>query len=261
MEEIQKLPKKSETFTINFCIMAFINVASYLVDYTKFKNLVLDITVYANKALYAHTMMVREISEVLLKYILDNDIDFLNGVAGYEVSYIAEHKQEIIDILGDCSLLHDIGKYFCLDYTSISHRRLTEEEFQVIKRHPENFDTIYKGAVTPVAKCVRDCAVMHHVWYNEMGGYPKRKHTENKPFVNILSIADSIDAALDSIGRPYGEGKTLDDLIAEFDTMRDTRYSSKVIDALHNPSVKEQIELLLKVRQKEIHYNAHMLVK
>ena len=72
-------------------------------------------------------------------------------------------------------------------------RGLTDDEFEVIKEHPCNFSKVYKGSISPEIQCIRDCAHLHHRWYNEEGGYPREKHTSNKPLVNILTIADCID--------------------------------------------------------------------
>ena len=160
-----------------------------------FKSTVLNVTVYADKALYVHTMMVKEICLAILGYILDHDPVYLDSVAGYDWEYCRDHKDEILDLMEDCALFHDIGKYFCLEIVSNSSRRLTDDEFEIIKHHPLNFSTIYQGEMTPGIECIRDCALLHHRWYNEEGGYPLERHTANKPFVNILTIADCIDAA------------------------------------------------------------------
>lgn len=107
---------------------------------------------------------------------------------------------------------------------------------------------------------VHDCALLHHLWYNEKGGYPVGKHTANQPFVNIISIADSIDAATDNIGRPYGHGKTLAQLPEEFEGMRDSRYSrysAYICVLLRESEVKADIERILDGRRREIYYKIY----
>jgi len=245
-------------YQTNYCVLMLVNSASNIVDFDFFKTTVLNATVFANKALYVHTMMVKEICLIILKYILENDPQYLDGVGGYDHTYCKEHKEEILGLMENCALFHDIGKYFCLDFVSNASRNLTDDEFEVIKAHPANFSKIYQGKMDSEVECIHDCALLHHLWYNECGGYPKERHTKNKPFVNILSIADSIDAATDHIGRPYGMGKTLEQLTEEFDRMKDTRYSGYVCGLLHIEEVKREIEYAIKIKRKEIYCDIYL---
>lgn len=244
-------------YQINHCVLMLVNSASNIIDFDAFKTTVLDATVYANKALFVHTMTIKEICITLLSYILEHNPQYIDGVAGYDYRYCQNHRQQIMALMENCALFHDIGKYFCLDYVSNSSRKLTDDEFDIIKAHPANFSKIYHGKMNPEVECIHDCALLHHVWYNECGGYPKEKHTKNKPLVNILSIADSIDAATDNIGRPYGLGKTLEQLMEEFDSMKDTRYCGYICELLHIPEVKQQVEYILQETRRKIYYHIY----
>ncbi|MCM1181900.1 MAG: hypothetical protein NC337_00815 [Roseburia sp.] len=246
------------SYQTNYCVLMLVNSASGIMDFDSFMNTMLSATIYANKALYVHTMMVKEICDIILRYILAQDPQYLDGLAGHGWEDCRDHPEEVLGLMEKCTLFHDIGKYFCLDYVSNSSRNLTDDEFEVIKAHPTNFSKIYQGKMSREVECVHDCALLHHLWYNEQGGYPKAKHTANKPFVNILSIADSIDAATDDIGRPYGQGKTLAQLMEEFDGMRDSRYSGYVCDLFHVDEVREQIQRALDERRKEIYCDIYL---
>ncbi len=248
-------------YQTNYCVLMLVNSASNIVDFDFFKTTVLNATVFANKALYVHTMMVKEICLIILAHILETDPQYLVGVAGYDAVYCKEHKEEILGFMENCALFHDIGKYFCLDYVSNASRNLTDDEFEVIKAHPANFSKIYQGKMDREVECIHDCALLHHLWYNECGGYPKERHTKNKPFVNILSIADSIDAATDNIGRPYGLGKTLEQLLEEFDRMKDTRYSGYICKILHIDEVKRKIEYVIDRKRKEFYCEIYLTTK
>lgn len=246
------------SYQTNYCVLMLINSASAIVDFDSFQNTVLSATIYANKALYVHTLMVKEISCVLLSYILEHDPHYVDGVGGYEWENSQEYKDKMMKLMEKCVLFHDIGKYFCLDYVSNSSRNLTDDEFEVIKEHPANFSKIYQGKMSREVECVHDCALFHHLWYNEKGGYPKGKHTANRSFVNIISIADSIDAATDNIGRPYGQGKTLERLQEEFESMKESRYSGYVCDLLGVEQVREKIEYILDRKRKEIYCDIYL---
>lgn len=256
--ELKDLTRYIGTYEINRCILEMISAVSNFVEFDFFKSTVLNATVYADRALYVHTMMVKEICLTLVDYILDHNPVYLDGVAGKNWEYCRDHKGEILSLTENCALFHDIGKYFCLDYVSNSSRSLTDDEFNVIKEHPYNFSKVYKGVMSPEIKCIRDCAHLHHRWYNEEGGYPREKHTTNKPLVNILTIADCIDAATDNIGRPYGPGKTLEDLITEFDRDRDIRYSGYISELLHVEEVKSRINYVICDRRKEIYCDIYL---
>lgn len=246
------------SYQTNYCVLMLVNSASGIMDFDSFKNTVLRATVYANKALYVHTMVVKEISLILLEYILEHDPQYLDGVGGHSWEECRDNPGEVTELMEKCTLFHDIGKYFCLDYVSNSSRSLTDDEFDVIKDHPANFAKIYQGKMSREVECVRDCALLHHLWYNEQGGYPRLKHTGNKPFVNIVSIADSLDAATDNIGRPYGQGKTLEHMMEEFDGMQNGRYSGYVSGLLHVEEVREKVEYVLGERRRAIYCEIYL---
>ena len=258
VKELSELSPYSSVSAINRAALQMLSTASGFLDFEFFKRTVLNATVYANKELYVHTMMVKQISLVLLDYILDHNPQYLGGVAGHSWEYCRDHKQEILTLMEDCALLHDIGKYFCLDIVNNSSRALTNDEFDIIKEHPTNFSKIYQGGISPQMQCIRDCAELHHLWYDESGGYPRRSHTANKPFVNILTIADCIDAATDNIGRPYGMGKTLEQVMAEFDADRDTRYCGYVSDILHVEEIHRALSYVINDRRQELYCDIYL---
>lgn len=257
LKELSEQSQYASSNAANRAVLQMINAASSFLDFEFFKRTVLNVTVYANKELYVHTMMVKEITHVLLEFILDHYPQYLDGVAGYDWQYCRDHKQEMLDLMESCALLHDIGKYYCLDIVNNSSRSLTDDEFAIIKEHPTNFSKIYQGHMDPEMECIRDCAELHHLWYNEEGGYPLRKHTANKPFVNILTIADCLDAATDSIGRPYGLGKTLEQVMAEFDDSKCRRYSGRIGNLLHVEEIQQKINYIIRERRKDFYCDVY----
>ena len=255
---LSELSQYVSVYQANRFMLELICAASGTVEFDYFKRIVLDSTIYANKELYVHTMMVKEICLVLLGAILDHDPQYLDGVAGQRWTYWRDHRDEALRLMENSALLHDIGKYYSLDFVTNSSRSLTDDEFEIIKEHPLNFSTIYQGPMTPEIACMRDCAQLHHLWFDETGGYPRMKHTANKPFVNILTVADCIDAATDNIGRPYGMGKTLKQLIGEFDAGRDTRYSGYVCELLHSAEIQSRINHVIHERRKEMYCEIYL---
>ena len=257
-ETVKDLSQYVSESAINSAVLQMLCTSSHFLEFDFFKRTVLKAAVYANKELYVHTMMVKEICLVILDYILDNDPRYLDGVAGFDWEYCRDHKQELMELMENCALLHDIGKYFCLDIVNNSSRSLTDDEFEIIKEHPVNFSKVYQGSINPKIWCIRDCAELHHLWYNGMGGYPRKEHTVNKPLVNILTVADCIDAATDNIGRPYGLGKTTEQVIAEIDSERDTRYSGYISELLHVEEIRRRIDHVISDRRRDIYCEIYL---
>lgn len=258
-EEYRNARRVKDNFFVLNAGAQFTRSATQLFGFDETRDYAFQATVGADKALSIHTVMVTEISQIIIKAILEDNPDFLQGVAGYSSDYIKDNPEKIMALMKDCAIFHDIGKHFCLDYTQLAYRNIMDSEFGAIKHHPENFNEFFspKDTDTEEIKCIRDCAVLHHTWHNGEGGYPVAEHTKNQPFVDILSIADSIDAATDTIGRPYMPGKTLHALIMEFESFADTRYSSYVTQVLKDHDVSTAIQKLITSGRKDLIYKIY----
>ena len=261
-ETVPRIIALSETINNPVCnsyISMFLNAASMSGDFESFKKLILDITVSADKALYIHTLMVREMSRAIFDYMIGRTPGFFDGVAGFDSTYISTHRDEMRALLDDCCMFHDAGKFFVIDIVENSMRRLTAEEFDLVKKHPYNFNAIYNNSEENDQKviCIRDIAMTHHLWHDGKHGYPAVKHTNNRPFADIISIADSIDAATDFLGRPYNSGKNIDQLTSEFQAGAGTHYAAEVVAALSAPQVRDRLQYLITEGRREIYYQIY----
>ncbi len=99
-------------------------------------------------------------------------------------------------------LLHDVGKIGVEDSVLRKAGKLTDDEYEHIKRHAEIghhilHDLSKLGEVLPV--------VLHHHESWDGGGYPHRLATEHiPPAARIVAVADAFDAM--SSDRPYRKG-------------------------------------------------------
>ena len=115
------------------------------------------------------------------------------------------------DVLYIAASLHDIGKVGIPDSILLKPGSLTDEEFMIIKRHPDIGADILK----PIPPMSRETEVIryHHERYDGKG-YPSGIGGEEIPLLSrIITLADSYDAMTSD--RPYRKGLTMDKAIEE----------------------------------------------
>ena len=262
LPKVISFTKSTSDFLGNYMTLAFVQAASLTSSFDEFKEIILHATVYSDKALYIHTVMVKEMAGVVFDYIIEHNPSFFNGVMNKDIDYIIDHKEEMKDLLSECCMFHDIGKFYMIDVVENSMRKLTDDEFAVIKKHPAFFSQVYEGLNDDDEKlrCIKDVAYSHHLWHDGSKGYPAGfKHTNNRPFADIVSVVDSIDAATDFLGRPYNAGKTIDQLTQEFLSRAGSQYSSEVCHALLIKEVRDKLQYLITEGRKEVYYKAYTM--
>ncbi len=115
------------------------------------------------------------------------------------------------DVLYIAASLHDIGKVGIPDSILLKPGLLTDEEFGIIKRHPDIGADILK----PLPPMSRETDVIryHHERYDGKG-YPYGIGGEEIPLLSrIITLADSYDAMTSD--RPYRKGLPMDKAIEE----------------------------------------------
>ena len=123
-------------------------------------------------------------------------------------------------------LFHDIGKIGVPDAVLSKPGRLTDEEFEEIKKHPTIGAQILSNAtifddIIPIVK-------YHHERYDGRG-YPEGLVGEDIPYLaRITTIADSFDAMASR--RAYRDSLDLDTIISEFERCRGTQFDPELDD-------------------------------
>jgi response regulator RpfG family c-di-GMP phosphodiesterase len=115
------------------------------------------------------------------------------------------------DVLYIAASLHDIGKVGIPDSILLKKDKLTDEEFKIIKRHPDIGADILK----PLPPMSRETDVIryHHERYDGKG-YPAGIGGREIPLLSrIITLADSYDAMTSD--RPYRNGLPIDKAIEE----------------------------------------------
>lgn len=129
--------------------------------------------------------IIRPVDEALQRHSLN--VAFLNSIIGQWLDLSDRDVKQLV-LAG---LLHDIGKVKIPDQILNAPRKLTPEEFAIVKYHP-----IYSDEMLP-ADCderVRS-AVRHHHEKLCGGGYPDNlKQEQISLFARITAISDIYDA-------------------------------------------------------------------
>jgi len=145
--------------------------------------------------------------------------------------WIAERLAEKQPIDGDeihriylSGLLHDIGKMGVSESVLCKSGRLTDSEFDHIKRHPVIGANILSGI-----KQMRDIVqgVLCHHERVDGKGYPNGLSGENVPFIGkIISLADSFDAMTSK--RVYRDAMTIEQAMAEIEKGLGTQFDEEI---------------------------------
>ena len=145
--------------------------------------------------------------------------------------------EEELEKLRISALLHDVGKIGIDDSILKKPSALTDEEFEIMKSHPQQGYKIMKNI--PAMKEFLPGMYMHHEMVDGKG-YPQGLKDEEIPLqAKIVSVADTFDAM--TIDRPYQKGMKLPDALERIKSFVGTRYDLKVVDALIRACADGQI--------------------
>ncbi len=143
-------------------------------------------------------------------------------------------QQELVHTAG---LLHDIGKFIFPDRILFADRHLSDEDWQIVKRHPAQGARVVGkvaglGAVAEVIRC-------HHERVDGTG-YPRGMRGAEIPLLSrIISVADTYDVmtARDSYRTPVSQDVAIAELRRVSGTQLDGRIVETVVDLLHGSTV------------------------
>jgi PAS domain S-box-containing protein len=135
---------------------------------------------------------------------------------------------EIIEEISIAALLHDIGKIGVPEAILNKPGRLTDEEFAVIRRHPEiGYNAL--GAIRPLAG-IAEYILAHHERFDGKG-YPDGRKGENIPLVaRILCVADVFEAI--TADRVYRPAMSMPEVVWIMRGGRGTMFDPAIVDAL-----------------------------
>ena len=196
-----------------------------------------------NETLHARTLSLAESNRLLEKSALEA-VESLNATVDAKDPYTAGHSQRVqriaaalggelglgrdrLDVLRFAGLFHDIGKIGVPDAILTKPDRLTELEYEIVKRHPEDGARIV-GRLHRLHATVP--AILHHHERWDGKGYPHGLRGDGIPLeAAIVGLADAVDAM--TTDRPYSCARTLEDAADEVVRNRGTQFAPDVVDA------------------------------
>ena len=141
--------------------------------------------------------------------------------------------EEELRTLGLGGLLHDVGK-LRVDVDIITKPgRLTDEEFEQIRKHPRNGADIV-AEMEGITAAVIDIVLGHHLHYNRKGYPADARGRSVSPLADMTAIADSYDAmtTLRSYQQPVTPRKAIKMLRDVSGTLLHPEYVERFIASL-----------------------------
>lgn len=140
---------------------------------------------------------------------------------------------EYAEMVSEAAYLHDIGKIAVPDYVLQKPGKLTDEEFAIMKRHPEEgakiiLDTLGALENDEYVTIAYDMARYHHEKYAGRG-YPCNLHGEEIPLsARIMAICDVYEALRSK--RHYKEGFSVEKSVAIIQENRGIQFDPYITD-------------------------------
>lgn len=167
---------------------------------------------------------------------LANSIEAKDAYTRGHCQRVMEISCEIAKRMGYCedqiqdlryaSVLHDIGKIGIPAYILRKQSKLTEEEYEEIRKHPLISFSILKDVnfLENASKAI----LQHHERYDGRG-YPNGlRGGEICEYARIMNIADAFDAMTSD--RPYRKAMTMEIALAEIKTGKGSQFDPEVAD-------------------------------
>lgn len=134
-----------------------------------------------------------------------------------------------VNLIRRAAPLHDVGKIGIPDEILLSPRRLTDDEFEVMKNHTRIGADLLGSSESSLLQFAEQIALTHHEWWDG-SGYPEGLDGEDIPLTGrIVAVADTFDALTHS--RPYKEAWSVEEAWDELEDFAGRQFDPRVIEA------------------------------
>ncbi|MCG8589091.1 MAG: response regulator [Proteobacteria bacterium] len=173
------------------------------------------------------------------------------GVYASKIAREMNLPKEIIERIYIAGLLHDVGKIGIPDAIITKPDRLTEDEYNQIKAHPEIGAKILEPVefLRDIVPCVRH----HHEWFDGSdSGYPERLEGERIPLPSrVILVADTVEAMTSD--RPYRKALPLEVVVRELNKYSGSQFDPCVVEPFLRLLEREGEEFIQKDQKFDIY--------
>lgn len=164
---------------------------------------------YRDPDTYRHLVRISKYSELIAKAMK-----------------LPEEKAEIIKL---ASPMHDIGKLGVPDSILLKPGKLSDEEWERMKKHTEYGYRILEGSNNEILKVAANVALTHHERYDGRG-YPRGLERDNIPLEGrIVALADVFDALTSK--RVYKDKIPVENTLEIIKGGKGKQFDPEVVDA------------------------------
>ncbi len=264
IEYVYRLPKRSDAYMK--CATLVTNYPVYFQEVPGAMSLeafCLSTFAAIHPPTYVHCNMVARLAQCMMRHLLRTHPELLVGFPGCDtVEQVQENREHIVDYTYHASLCHDIGKLFIIDTISMYGRNLLDDEFMMIRSHPSTGACLAREHAS--TRVYADVIEGHHLWYDGTRGYPMGFDRAASPYATVIDVvtaADCLDAATDSVGRSYSRKKTFADLEQEIRAGVGTRYAPFLPDLFADSALRQDLEYLLDEGRRRLYRETFHLLK
>jgi len=227
-----KIKKEAQKETVENVVLSL--ATGYEIKTIKLKGNLDEILKLAENQMYRHKLVegvsVRNRAiKAILKTLTDKYAE--ERIHSAKVSQLSKKVGEALGLTEEdlkelelAGMYHDIGKISIPDAILNKPGRLTEEEFEVIKTHPEISYQILRAADEYSDLAIH--ALYHHERWDGKG-YPSGKKGEDIPlFSRIISVVDAYEAM--TAVRVYKDKVSEDDAVKEIIRCSGTQFDQRI---------------------------------
>lgn len=210
---------------------------------------------YMSQQLLAYDAETKRLYESLEEGYLQTIIALANSIDSKD-SYTRGHSQRVADVSVEIGkelglterelkhlqyggILHDVGKIGIIEPILCKQSRLTDEEMQVMRQHPEIGDSI----IAPITflQSVRSAIRNHHERWDG-SGYPDKLKGEEIPMLaRIVGCADTFDACTST--RPYQKAMPLETAMGILEKLSGSQLDPQVVSAMKRVLEKKGVRI------------------
>jgi len=152
-------------------------------------------------------------------------------------------SEDWAEMVFNAAPMHDVGKIGVPDGILLKPGKLTDEEWEIMRKHPEIGAHILGDGTHEIMSMSREIALAHHEKWDGTG-YPTGLKGENIPLAaRVIAIADVFDAL--TTERPYKKAWSVTDAVTFMTQQSGTHFDPKLLDCF-----LVKLDDILKVREK-----------